>query len=131
MHEYSVARTLLKQVMEVCAANGGRSVTEVRVEAGRLSGVTPDLLRLAFTQLTSDSNTADSEVLGAQLIIDEVDLLAKCFECEHSFTVEAFEFRCPKCRGRVRILQGDQLLLNSVSIETGDAANADTMEKLS
>ena len=115
MHEQSVIRALLEQVDAICKVHGARYVTEIRVEVGPLSGVEPLLLASAFEQRTP-GGTAQ----GAQLLVDEVALLARCTSCEHEFEPSDFIFRCPRCGSNVRVLRGDDIQLVSVSMPTNE-----------
>ena len=112
MHEQSLVRTLLRQVESIRQEHGGRRVTETRVEVGPLSGVEPLLLASAFEQSASETTAAD-----ATLVIDEVALLAECEACREQFELQQFDFRCPACRGNVRIVRGDTLQLISVDLQ--------------
>lgn len=116
MHEQSLVRALLKQVEAVRLEHDGRTVSEVRVEMGPLSGVEPLLLAAAFEQLVSQSAAA-----GATLVIDEVPLLAECASCSREFEVQDFVFRCPACGGSVRVTRGDEFQLVSVSLQSSDS----------
>ena len=111
MHERSLVKRLLRQVEAICEPLDAECVTEVRIEVGPLSGVEPLLLQSAFEQLAFE--TAASE---ANLLIDEVPLRAKCTACGCDFEVGDFVFRCPDCGGNVRIIQGDEIQLVSVSL---------------
>ena len=111
MHERSLVKALLKQVEEIRRQHDAEHVTEVRVEVGPLSGVEPLLLATAFDQLTPESPAA-----AANLVIDDVALLAECTSCGCEFAVSHFVFRCPTCGGNVRVTRGDQLQLVSVSL---------------
>jgi hydrogenase nickel incorporation protein HypA/HybF len=111
MHERSLVKSLLRQVDAIRRQHDANHVSEVRVEVGPLSGVEPLLLAAAFEQLA-----AESAVAGAKLVIDEVALLADCRPCGREFELGNFDFRCPTCRGNVRVTRGDELLLVSVSL---------------
>jgi hydrogenase nickel incorporation protein HypA/HybF len=114
MHEFSVASALLKQVAELAVREGAERITQVRVSVGEFSGVEPELLRLAFEQLIPGS-PAD----GAQVMIEPVSLQAGCRRCETTFAVASFRFQCPECGSPdVRIVQGEELILESVTLET-------------
>lgn len=113
MHERSVVKALLKQVEELRCQHDAEQVTEVRIEVGPLSGVEPLLLSTAFEQLAAESPTVD-----ANLVIDEVELLAECRFCDSEFEVSDFVFRCPTCGGNVHLIRGDEMQLVSVSLET-------------
>jgi hydrogenase nickel incorporation protein HypA/HybF len=111
MHERSLVQSLLKQVDAIRRKHDAKHVSEVRVEVGPLSGVEPLLLEAAFEQLASESPVA-----GAKFVIDEVALLAECQPCGCEFELSSFDFRCPTCRGSVRVTRGDEFLLVSVSL---------------
>jgi hydrogenase nickel incorporation protein HypA/HybF len=121
MHEQSLVRNLLKQVDQIRRDHGASRVAEVRVELGPLSGVEPALLTSAFEQLANDE-TVDS----ASLVIDEVELIAKCEACQTEFEVQDFQFRCPDCEGNVKVIQGDELLLISVCLDSEALAQETT-----
>ena len=116
MHEQSLVRALLNQVDAVRLQHDGRTVSEVRVEMGPLSGVEPLLLATAVEQLVSESSAA-----GATLVIDEVPLLAECASCRQEFTVRDYVFRCPTCDGNVKVTRGDEFQLVSVSLQSSDS----------
>ncbi len=115
MHEQSLVRNLLKQVEQIRQSNGGSRVTEVRVQLGPLSGVEPALLSSAFAQLCTDAT-----VSTASLVIDQVELLANCEACQTEFEVHGFQFRCPNCGGSVKVTQGEEFLLVSVSMDSAE-----------
>jgi Zn finger protein HypA/HybF involved in hydrogenase expression len=48
MHEYSIVQALLTQCEEIAAQNDAQSVTKVVVKIGKMSGVEPYLLEIAF-----------------------------------------------------------------------------------
>ncbi len=112
MHERSFVQALIRQIDQVVAENGGGRVAEVRVQVGPLSGVEPLLLRSAF-----EHGAPATCVAHAKLVIDEVPLTAVCEECDHTFELADYRFRCPRCGAKlVRVTQGDDLQLLSVTI---------------
>jgi hydrogenase nickel incorporation protein HypA/HybF len=115
MHERSLIMALLKQVDAIRRQHRAELVTEVRVELGPLSGVEPLLLAAVFEQLAPESTAA-----GATLLIDEVTLLAECKPCASEFELHDFVIRCPRCGGNVRVTRGDEFLLVSVSVQSGE-----------
>lgn len=115
MHEYSVATRLLREVEQLAARERGR-VTRVKVSVGEFSGVDPHLLQSAFEDLVERS--------GREPIVwqaETVPLEATCESCRHRFPVVAFRFQCPRCHsGRTQVLRGEELVLESVVLETLD-----------
>ena len=118
MHEQSFAQALIRQVEQVVAENGGGRVAEIRVQVGPLSGVEPLLLRSAF-----EFCVPTTCAVHAKLVIDEVPLTAVCAECDHTFELADYRFRCPRCEAEsVRVTQGDDFQLMSVTIGTTEPA---------
>ena len=113
MHEYSLARALLHQVEEIVRREGAVGVRSVSVTIGEFSGVDPDLLQMAFEQVS-----AKSLVVSGKLLIEKVALEAHCENCSNEFLVERFRFVCPKCdSGRVKVIRGEEMMLERVMLE--------------
>jgi hydrogenase nickel incorporation protein HypA/HybF len=108
-----LARALLREVAAQAEACKGASVRGVSVSVGEFSGVEAELLRLAFNELREHTCAA-----GAELTINCVALTALCPACGVEFPVQGFRFVCPRCeQGEVRIIRGDELTLESLTIE--------------
>ena len=115
MHEYSIARSLMKQVTMIARREGADRVTAVAVSVGEFSGVDPDLLRSAVEQLGATGMTQ-----AAAWTIRPVPLTARCGACAAEFAVTRFRFVCPSCASsETRIVTGEELVLESVTLETG------------
>jgi len=121
MHEMSLVRTLLAQVGEIVAANGGSALRCVRVQVGPLAGVEPALMATAWKQLSADAGCGD-----ATLEVEEVPLVAHCRGCDRTFQPLHFRFRCPTCgTAETETISGDGVILQSVvlaDIEQGAGA---------
>lgn len=112
MHEYSLARSLLRQVREQMDAHRAISVKSIEVTVGEFSGIDADLLRIAFADVSRGSS-----VEGATLCIKPVELTARCLSCDEDFHVERFQFVCPRCSASdVRIIHGEELMLESLTL---------------
>ena len=113
MHERSLVRNLLNQINNVMRQQHAERVVAVRVSVGEFAGVDAELLRLAFEEMTGGTAMSD-----AKLLLDRKSLEARCDECCHEFVVERFRFRCTACgSGRITIQRGEELLLESVTLE--------------
>ena len=113
MHEQGMMRSLLQQVAQLCAAEGGKRVTHIEVEVGPLTGAEPQLLMSAFAQLQSGTPADEAE-----LLIQETELIGHCSTCDHSVAIRNFCFRCPQCDNGMELQRGDQFTLLSISVET-------------
>jgi hydrogenase nickel incorporation protein HypA/HybF len=108
MHELSIAASVVETIT---ARTGERIVREVRLEVGRLSGVSADSLRFCF-----EMAAADTGVDGAQLVIDEPPGRARCVTCGEEFVVDDPILLCACGSSDVRILSGEQLRILSVEV---------------
>jgi hydrogenase nickel incorporation protein HypA/HybF len=114
MHEQSLAKSLVQQVLQIAQAHAASRVKEVKMVVGEFSGVEPELLASAFRRETS-CGLAD----GAALTLRCSPLVACCSDCSIDFPVRNFTLICSSCNGRnVTIVRGEELLLESVILET-------------
>lgn len=113
MHEFSLVRSLLAQVEQIVAEQGGGTVRTIRLRCGSLSGVEPALLLSAFELLR-----VENDLRNTSLSIEEVLLEASCQKCHAVFVPERFCFTCPVCGSdRTEVIQGDALVLESIELE--------------
>jgi hydrogenase nickel incorporation protein HypA/HybF len=120
MHELSVCQALVLQLEAVSAANGGGAVELVRLRVGPLSGVESALLRRAFP-LAAAGTIAD----GAELLIEAAAVVVQCNECGACTDAAPNRMLCGQCNGfRVRMISGDEMLLESVELAVPAAIRA-------
>lgn len=120
MHELSVCQALVTQLETVSAANGGGAVELVRLRIGPLSGVEASLLRQAFPLAAAGTIAA-----GAELVIEAAAVVVQCNECGARTDAAPNRMLCGACNGyRVRLVSGNEMLLESVELATATAAPA-------
>ncbi|HUG99865.1 MAG TPA: hydrogenase maturation nickel metallochaperone HypA [Gammaproteobacteria bacterium] len=120
MHELSVCQALVTQLETVSAANGGGAVELVRLRIGPLSGVEASLLRQAFPLAAAGTIAADAE-----LVIEAAAVVVQCNECGARTDAAPNRMLCGACNGyRVRLVSGNEMLLESVELATATAAPA-------
>ena len=112
MHEYSLMRSLLKQVLSLAETHQAIGVQEVVLSVGELSGVEPSLLAPAFHELSQGTPAAQ-----ARLTIERVPLEGECELCQGVTRIEALRFLCSACGGTLRVLCGEELRLERVMLE--------------
>ncbi len=108
VHELAIAESVIETIT---ARTGERTVREVRLEVGRLSGVSADALRFCF-ELAAADTAAD----GATLVIDEPPGRAHCVTCGEEFVVEDPILLCGCGSSDVRVLAGEELRILSVEV---------------
>jgi hydrogenase nickel incorporation protein HypA/HybF len=110
MHELSIADAIVTIASRHAA---GRPVSRVDVRVGHLRQVVPDSLQFAFELIT-----ADTELEGAELVIEEVPACVHCRACGADTTLEEFPAHCNECGGLdVEVTGGDELLVDSIDID--------------
>lgn len=114
MHERTLAGQLIDQIQRACRERRLERPVAARVILGEFSGVEPQLLEIAFSELVHERG------LGPlNLVLEVVPLAARCTACDHEFAVSRFRFVCPCCGGSdVQIIRGEDLCLASLTIES-------------
>lgn len=108
VHELAIAESVIETI---AARTGDRVVREVRLEVGRLSGVSADSLRFCF-----EVAAADTGVGGARLVIDEPPGRAHCVTCGEEFSLDEPILLCACGSSDVRVLEGEELRILSVTV---------------
>ncbi|MDH4003053.1 MAG: hydrogenase maturation nickel metallochaperone HypA [Xanthomonadales bacterium] len=118
MHELSVCQGLMRQVEQVAANNNAKSVKRILLRVGGLSGVEPSLLQSAF-EIARAGTIAEH----AELEIEDGPIVVKCQECGASSAAKLNRLLCQYCgEWRVNVVEGEELLLLSMDIETAQSA---------
>lgn len=113
MHEFSVVQALLEQVETLAQENESTKVTKVIIKIGKMSGVEPHLLEIAFNTF-KEKTVCD----GAEFIINIQALKILCQECQVQSELEEIHYCCPKCSSlNVKVLDGEDMFLMSVEMQ--------------
>lgn len=113
MHEFSVARSLIKLVEEIVAENGNRQVSKVVVKIGKLSGVEPYLLQTAFDVLKEESVS----VRDSTLVVRVQDIVYRCEDCGAELVAPDFDVVCRACGSyNTEIVDGKDMILESIEM---------------
>ena len=114
MHEFSIVSSLMLLIEEYAREHNAKKVAKVVVGIGKLSGVEPDLLKIAFD--TFKERTICEE---AQLVMEIEDVALKCRDCLKETTLrEKLSRKCPHCGSlNTEIIRGQDLLLKSIEFE--------------
>lgn len=113
MHEYSIVQALLTQCEEIAKENDAQSVQKIVVKIGRMSGVEPHLLEVAF-------NTFKEKTIcdGADFVMNIQPLTIECNLCKTMTELDEIYYKCPKCDSLdVRVVDGEDMFLMSLEME--------------
>ncbi len=128
MHELAVAQALVEQVDGVirqhaasqdhdASSSGAWRASLIRVRIGPLAGVVPELLASAFPLAA-----AGSGMEHAALDLVAAPIRVRCETCGAETDAAMNRLVCAACGDwHTRIVSGDELLLESVELETTPA----------
>ena len=121
MHEMGVAM----QIIEIATASipeelAGARVEKVKLKVGKMAAIVPSSLSFCF-----EVATKDTELEGAELVIEEVPVRLRCTDCDHQWQIEKPAFNCPQCdSGAVEMLTGRELDIDAIEIAEEDDNHA-------
>lgn len=113
MHEYSIVQALLIQCEELAKENDAQSVQRVVVKIGKMSGVEPHLLEVAF-------NTFKEKTVcnGADFVMNLQPLTIECNHCKTITELEEIYYKCPQCDSLdIRVIDGEDMFLMTLEME--------------
>ena len=117
MHEMGVAM----QIIEIATASIPTDMQHVRVarvnlKVGKLAAIVPDSLRFCFEIAAQETPLA-----GADLVIEELPVLARCNDCDTVWTITGPDFICQKCKsGSIQLISGRELDIESIEVADED-----------
>ena len=119
MHELSLVQSLLGIVRQEMQAHELTQLKEVKVVCGRISGVVPEALHMAFSALIRQT-----DLQGASLKLELVPVRLCCGQCQTPFSPEmegslAAFAPCPACGQEIghRVLAGQELNIEYIEAE--------------
>jgi hydrogenase nickel incorporation protein HypA/HybF len=114
VHELAVAQALVEQVDAVINQHQASSASMIRVRIGPLAGVVPELLASAFPLAA-----AGSRMEHAALEFTHAPIRVHCQTCDAETEATMNRLICGACGDwHTQIISGDELLLESVELET-------------
>jgi len=118
MHEFSIAQTLVKAVIEAYdgLARPGVRLCGVRVVVGNLRQVVPDNLVAAYDALVKDTAAE-----GSRLDLVPAPASGRCRACGTLAQIRVPFFTCRSCGSvELDVVGGNELYLESLEIEEED-----------
>ena len=113
MHELSLADSMVREIEEIIKNNNAKKVFSVTVAMGKFSGVEREPFEFAFPLVAEGT-----PVEGSKLVIEEVQGVVKCSDCQAETVLDIPFIKCKKCNSRnVKFIKGRDLLIKSLEIE--------------
>jgi hydrogenase nickel incorporation protein HypA/HybF len=112
MHEVGIAQNLIEQVEKRLSQIGEPiQALKIRVQLGKLAGVSPEALRFGFEVAKQNSRIA-----FAQIEVREIPIRLSCSSCKKEFETQITV--CPYCGAEpLRVLSGKELAIESLEYE--------------
>ncbi len=112
MHELSLCQALLDQVTALAQPHGAKTVTQITVRIGPLSGIVPELLEQSF--LFARESTLAAEAI---LTLETSSIRIYCQDCAQESSATPQKLICPLCGSlNTQLVSGDELLLVNFEI---------------
>lgn len=113
MHEMSLMGGVFEVIEQTISQYEIRRVLQVKLKVGELTNAEPEALQMVFEAFCKNTICE-----GAELIVERVPVRGHCRNCQHEFAVKTMFFLCPKCQNTsIEVIQGEELLLESVEVE--------------
>ena len=114
MHEFSLADGVLRIVLDTAREHGLDQVSEVRLDVGKLAGVSLDALNFAWEFLREQQEVT----AGAALVINQPPGRGECNACGFTGEVTDYIRICPGCgAGGLRFTSGEEFTVTGISGE--------------
>ncbi len=121
MHEFSLASSVLEQVVKTAGEHGNRPVERVMLKIGALQHVAVEALVFAFDALKAGT-IADKAVLEWRVL----PACVQCAKCAKEYEPADAFWVCPGCGAAGgHPLHGEEFLLESIEIADDPSADED------
>lgn len=112
MHELSIAMNIVEIAKKEIEKSNSTSVSEIKLEIGKMSGVVLDALEFAM-----DEAKKNSVLENAKIIMTEKVAKAKCANCNHIFEINEIYEPCPKCNTFYSdVIEGKDMIVKSLIV---------------
>ncbi|MCX5997245.1 MAG: hydrogenase maturation nickel metallochaperone HypA [Chloroflexi bacterium] len=113
MHEMGIAQNILDIALSAANQEGAIKISRINLVAGELRGLVPMQLTFCFSIVAKDTIAS-----GAYLHVEEVPVSGHCNDCSADFTIEEYNYLCPKCGStRIQVTGGTELRIKDIEIE--------------
>ncbi|MDO5843568.1 MAG: hydrogenase maturation nickel metallochaperone HypA [Methanocorpusculum sp.] len=112
MHESGIAYDIYATSKRAAEENGAKSVKKIYVDVGSMAMINPEQVEFMFnTFITEDPVFAETKL--------EFNTILPLAECECGYKGSEI-FVCPNCGKLPHMVQGKEILVKNIEIETED-----------
>ena len=119
MHEFSIATTLVEDVLKFAEEHGATKVVRVRLGIGELTCIQSEQLKFCYESVITETALADSK-----LEIETIPARVACSNCGYEgppkywmdslADVPIATFQCPTCGKSVEAIQGHECAIKTI-----------------
>jgi hydrogenase nickel incorporation protein HypA/HybF len=122
VHEMGIANSILEAVRTEARRYPAARATKVGIRIGELAAIDAESLRFCLDVLARET-----DLDGLQLEIEFRPRRHRCGECDSTFIVRDYDFRCPRCSAiTTECVGGDELELAYVEVEEDEPSAVGT-----
>jgi hydrogenase nickel incorporation protein HypA/HybF len=105
----SIVSGMMSVLEDQAARHNVAHISKVTVRVGKMKAVEPSTLVACF-ELFAEGTIAQ----GAELVVEQVPVRARCGDCGEEFEIGGFRFRCRRCdSAALAIISGEELYVES------------------
>lgn len=113
MHELGVVFYVIKDVREVAEENAVERVASVTLEIGEVTGIVHEYLADCFDWAKKKEPVMEE----AKLVIEQIDALSFCEDCEREYPTVQYAKICPHCGSEhTYLLRGNEFLIKEIGV---------------
>jgi hydrogenase nickel incorporation protein HypA/HybF len=119
MHEFSIATSIVENVLEFAKEQRAAQVLAVKVALGEFAHIEAEQLSFCY-----ESITKNTELDGSALEIERIDAEVRCPGCSYrgrpKYWEEALSYaavptlQCPDCGKTVNVIEGEECAIKTV-----------------
>ena len=119
MHEFSIATTLVEDVLKFAEKQGATKVVRVRLGIGELTCVQSEQLKFCYESVITETALA-----GSELEIETIPARVACSHCGYQGAPKYWmdsladfpiaTFQCPTCGKSVEAIQGHECAIKTI-----------------
>ena len=93
MHELGYAVEIIRTLEEFMQEQGLTEIHEVTLTVGEATGIVPRFMQECWPAAIEDSDV----IHDCKLVIDWIESIGECHQCEKQFPIAKFKRKCPYC----------------------------------
>ncbi len=110
MHETALVNNLIKLLEKETRGEKIKNVKKIKLEAGELRYIVPELIKAAYSQFPKDEKLTDADIE-----IKVLPVKVRCQICGEESVIKDRDFKCAKCKKRkLTVISGDEFVLKSI-----------------